>query len=154
MFRFVAILATLVSAAAFAPVSRVARSALKMTYENAVGVTSPAGFFDPLGLSKDISQETFDQYRASEIKHGRVAMLGVLGYIATETYKFPGEIAPGVTFASIPSGIAAIEVAPISLTPSSHLSIHRLTLHSSIPPSLTESLLRPSPLWAGFKCSS
>lgn len=50
-----------------------------------VGVTSPLGYFDPLGLAKD--KETFDQYRASELKHGRVAQLAVLGYIIPEIYK-------------------------------------------------------------------
>jgi glycosyltransferase involved in cell wall biosynthesis len=38
-----------------------------------------------------------------------VAQLCVLGYIVPEVFKFPGEIAPGVTFASVPNGIAAIE---------------------------------------------
>ena len=83
-----------------------------MSYENAPGVQAPAGFFDPLGLSKDIDQETFDYYRAAEIKHGRVAMLAILGYIIPEVYKFPGEIAPGLKFADIPNGIAAIEAVP------------------------------------------
>ena len=32
--------------------------------------------------------------------------------VAAETYRFPGEIAPGITFASIPNGIAAIEAVP------------------------------------------
>ena len=113
MFRTIAILASIVGAAAFAPAGRMARSSsLKMDYSGEAGVTAPAGFFDPLGLSKDIDQATFDKYRAAELKHGRVAQLAVLGYVATETYKFPGEIAPGVTFESIPSGIAAIEAVP------------------------------------------
>ena len=50
-----------------------------------LGVTSPAGYFDPLGLAKD--QETFDQYRVSELKHGRVAQLAVIGYIVPEIFK-------------------------------------------------------------------
>ena len=50
-----------------------------------LGVNSPAGYFDPLGLAKD--QETFDQYRASELKHGRVAQLAVIGYIVPEIFK-------------------------------------------------------------------
>ena len=45
MFRVVAILAAIVGAAAFAPVSRVARSsAIKMSYEGEIGVTKvPSG---------------------------------------------------------------------------------------------------------------
>jgi Chlorophyll A-B binding protein len=112
MFRAFAILASIVGASAFAPASRVARSSLKMSYEGEAGVTAPAGFFDPLGLSANIDAETFAKYRSAEVKHGRVAQLAVLGYIVPEVFKFPGEIAPGVTFASIPNGIAAIEAVP------------------------------------------
>lgn len=66
------LLATLLStAAAFAPVKSGARtSALQMGYENEFGVIAPTGFFDPLGLSTNIDQETFDAYRASELKVG------------------------------------------------------------------------------------
>jgi len=39
-------------------------------------------------------------------------MLAVLGYVATETYKFPFDIAPGIPCTSIPSGIAAIQAVP------------------------------------------
>lgn len=69
-------------------------------------------FFDPAGLSNGIDQATFDQYRTAELKHGRVAQLAVLGYIAPEIYRFPGDIAPGITFASIPNGVAAIDAIP------------------------------------------
>jgi hypothetical protein len=65
-----------------------------------------------VGLSNGIDQATFDQYRTSELKHGRVAQLAVLGYIVPEVFKFPGDIAPGVSFASIPNGLAAIEAVP------------------------------------------
>jgi len=46
------------------------------------------------------------------LKHGRVAQLAVLGYVVPEIFHFPGYIAPGVTFASIPNGIQAIEAVP------------------------------------------
>ena len=113
MFRALAILASFVSASAFAPASRIASSsALKMSYENELGAIPPIGFFDPLGLSSNIDAETFADYRAAELKHGRVAQLAVIGYIVPEIFKFPGEIAPGVTFASIPNGVAAIQAVP------------------------------------------
>jgi Chlorophyll A-B binding protein len=113
MFRALAILASIVGASAFAPASRVSgSSALKMSYANEAGVTKPAGFFDPLNLSKNKDAETFAAYRAAELKHGRVCQLAVLGYIVPEVTRFPGEIAPGVSFASIPNGIAAIEAVP------------------------------------------
>ena len=48
--QFIAILASLVSVAAFAPASRVAPSAaLKMSFEDALGAQAPLGFWDPLG---------------------------------------------------------------------------------------------------------
>lgn len=114
--KSVAILATLVaSAAAFAPAAnQVARSsALNASpFEDEPGVLAPTGYFDPAKLSNGISAETFAKYRTAELKHGRVAMLAVLGYVATETYHWPGEIAPGIPFDSIPSGLAAINAVP------------------------------------------
>lgn len=65
-----------------------------------------------MGLSNNIDAETFEAYRVSELKHGRVCMLGVLGYIVPEVFRFPGEIAPGIKFADIPNGVAAIEKIP------------------------------------------
>eukprot|EP01038_Epipyxis_sp_PR26KG_P006643 gene6643-9119_t len=56
--------------------------------------------------------DTFAQYRTSELKHGRVCQLAVLGFIVPEVFKFPGDIAPGIPFSSIPNGIAAIEAVP------------------------------------------
>lgn len=122
MFKFVIALATLMVASAFTPAFRSARSSgLKMSYENEIGAIGFAvrgtefcydALFDPLNLSKDIDQAKFDKYRTNELKHGRVAMLAVVGYIVPEIFKFPGIIAPGVTFDSIPNGLAAIEAVP------------------------------------------
>jgi hypothetical protein len=111
-----AIVASLLAgAAAFAPVSNKASStALKAAspYENELGVITPTGFFDPLGLSTDIDRATFDQYRTAELKHGRVAQLCVIGYIAPEIFRFPYEIAPGLACADVPNGVAAIDAIP------------------------------------------
>lgn len=112
MFRALTLIVSIVGASAFAPTSRRASASLKMSFDGELGVLPPTGFFDPLGLSKDISAETFADYRAAELKHGRVAQLAVIGYIVPEIFKFPGEIAPGITFESIPNGIAAIEAVP------------------------------------------
>ena len=65
-----------------------------------------------MGLSKNIDEDTFAKYRLAEIKHGRVCQLAVLGYVVPEVYRFPGEIAPGLAFADVPNGIAAIESIP------------------------------------------
>jgi light-harvesting complex I chlorophyll a/b binding protein 4 len=38
------------------------------------------GYFDPLGLSKNKSDDVMSLYRESELKHGRVAMAACLGW--------------------------------------------------------------------------
>ena len=111
MFRATAILASIIGAAAFAPAARnAASSSLKMSFESEAGVTAPLGYFDPLKLAKDA--ETFQNYRAAEIKHGRVAQLAVVGYVVPEILRFPIEIAPGVPASSIPNGLAALTAIP------------------------------------------
>ena len=73
------------------------------------------GFWDPAGLSADGSVENFKRRRATEIKHGRIAMLATMGYITPEiTGKFPGYLSPsaGLKFADIPNGLAAISKVP------------------------------------------
>jgi hypothetical protein len=82
MIRAVTLFAFFASVAAFAPVARVARgSALKMGAEDLIGATAPAGFFDPLGLSKGKDDETLAFYRSAELKHGRVSMVATLGVL-------------------------------------------------------------------------
>jgi hypothetical protein len=107
------ILASLIaSAAAFAP-SKVAQTSTALkAFENELGVIAPTGFWDPAGLTNGISQETFDQYRTAELKHGRVAQLAVLGYIAPETYRFNFDISPGLACKDVPNGVAAIDAIP------------------------------------------
>jgi hypothetical protein len=111
---------------AFTPASKPAQkssaTAVK-SYENAAGATAPIGYWDPLNLTSDKSQDQFDKARVGEIKNGRAAMLGVIGYIVPEFYRFPGELATGLKFADIPNGIAAINVIPAQV---SFLSAHAL----------------------------
>merc|ERR1719419_1448344 len=58
--------------------------------------------WDPIGISASVSDEAIMWFRASELKHGRVAMLASVGYLAGAAgYTFPGEIAKGVSFASV-----------------------------------------------------
>jgi hypothetical protein len=108
------------SAAAFAP-AQVGRAATSMDAKAAksvspfageLGTIDPTGFFDPLGLSDGIDQATFDRYRTVELKHGRVAQLAVLGFIIPEVTRFPGDIAPGLAFADVPNGYAALDAIP------------------------------------------
>jgi hypothetical protein len=114
--KFVILALLIGSAASFAVKGRDiktrAKSILGNPFENELGVIDPTGFFDPLGLSNNIDQATFDQYRTAELKHGRVAQLAVVGYVVQEVYRFPGEIAPGLKFADVPNGVAAINAIP------------------------------------------
>ena len=114
MFKYIALLASLASAAAFAPLGAArASSALKMSYENAIGAQPPLGFWDPLGLLKDADQERFDRLRTVETKHGRIAMLAILGHIVTTAgVRLPGEIAYGIPFTSVKNGLAALDTIP------------------------------------------
>ena len=118
MFRALAVIASFVSAAAFAPASRIARSsALKMGFEDAIGAQAPLGFWDPLGLLKDADQARFDRLRYVETKHGRIAMLAILGHLVTSAgIRLPGEIAYGVPFSSIKAGLAAFDGIPLAGT--------------------------------------
>lgn len=50
-----------------------------------VGATAPLGFFDPLGLSKT-DDATLYKYREAELKHGRIAMLAVFGWLVQEKF--------------------------------------------------------------------
>jgi len=114
MFKFIAILASLVSVAAFAPVGRVATSsALKMSFDDALGAQPPLGFWDPLGFLIDADEERFDRLRTVETKHGRISMLAILGHLVTSAgVRLPGDIAYGVPFASMKTGIAAFDTIP------------------------------------------
>lgn len=108
------------SASAFAPGTMKASSTARKAYESMPGATAPLGYWDPLNLTADKDQELFDKARVGEVKNGRAAMLAVIGYVVPEIFRFPGELAPGLKFADIPNGIAAINVIP------SEVSVHKI----------------------------
>jgi hypothetical protein len=105
-----AVLATLIaSAAAFAPAKQAASTTSLKSFENELGAQDPLGFFDPLGMVADGDQEKFDRLRYVEIKHGRISMLAVVGYLVAEAgVRLPGNVDySGLTFADVPNGFAA-----------------------------------------------
>jgi hypothetical protein len=116
MFRTIAILASLVSAFAFAPMGRIAKSSvMKMQFEDAIGAQPPLGFWDPLKLLEDVDEERFNRLREVETKHGRISMLAILGHIVTTAgVRLPGEIAYGIPFSSVKNGLAALDTIPLS----------------------------------------
>lgn len=91
-----AVLASLfASAAAFAPSKSAVRSSSLAAnpYEDELGAMYPLGFYDPWGLSEGVDQEQWDQFRAAELKHGRVSQLGVIGYLTTASgARLPGAV--------------------------------------------------------------
>jgi len=67
-----------------------------------VGVTEPLGFFDPLGFCPAGDPGNYRNLRAAELKHGRVAMMATVGFVAQHFFRIPG-------FEEAPPGIKAIE---------------------------------------------
>jgi hypothetical protein len=115
--KSVIILSILAAVVAFSPSGRMMvrkTSSLQMgDFSKEIGAQAPLGFWDPLGLLMNAEQERFDYLRDAELKHGRIAMLAVLGHIVTtKGDRLPGEIAYGVPFTSIRSGLAAFEDIP------------------------------------------
>jgi hypothetical protein len=70
--------------------------------------------WDPLGLADWGSEETLAWFRHSEVKHGRVAMAAFVGWWAVGSgLRFPGELAHGLDYSSIPSkGLEAWDAVP------------------------------------------
>eukprot|EP00599_Poterioochromonas_sp_BG-1_P003122 CAMPEP_0173154812 /NCGR_PEP_ID=MMETSP1105-20130129/13711_1 /TAXON_ID=2985 /ORGANISM="Ochromonas sp., Strain BG-1" /LENGTH=208 /DNA_ID=CAMNT_0014071075 /DNA_START=9 /DNA_END=635 /DNA_ORIENTATION=+ len=111
-----------VSASAFVP-SRMMMMQMKKNRVNTlqmnnqiqeVGVLPPTGFWDPLGLAKNADEATYKNYREAELKHGRVAMLAVFGYIFQEFFRLPGGLGYNgeLLFNDIPNGVGAIGAVP------------------------------------------
>lgn len=68
-------------------------TAVNMAVEDMLGAdVETAGVWDPFGYVKD-GEETLMRRRAVEIKHGRVSMLAVVGYVMGDCYTFPGACA-------------------------------------------------------------
>jgi hypothetical protein len=122
-----ALLAVFGSAAAFAPSTFSTKSSALMasTGEDMPGALSPMGFFDPIGIASRASDVEITRYRESEVTHGRVAMLAVVGFLVGEqvegsSFLFDGSISgPAIShLAQMPlplwiplvGGIAAAEL--------------------------------------------
>jgi hypothetical protein len=107
----------LASAAAFAPAAQKSSStALNMAFESELGAQAPLGFFDPLGMLADADQERFDRLRYVELKHGRICMLGVVGYLTTYAgVRLPGDIdMSGTKFSDIGAGWDGSFAVPVA----------------------------------------
>eukprot|EP00617_Octactis_speculum_P017575 CAMPEP_0185746162 /NCGR_PEP_ID=MMETSP1174-20130828/4614_1 /TAXON_ID=35687 /ORGANISM="Dictyocha speculum, Strain CCMP1381" /LENGTH=245 /DNA_ID=CAMNT_0028420607 /DNA_START=48 /DNA_END=786 /DNA_ORIENTATION=+ len=83
-------------------------------FESAIGAQPPLGCFDPLGMLDGADQERFDRLRFVELKHGRICMLGVAGWLTTAAgVRLPGNIdLEGTSFSSIGGGFNALSATP------------------------------------------
>jgi hypothetical protein len=94
---------------------KLSNTALRVTgFEDELGVQKPLGFWDPLSVCDGADQARFDELRYVEIKHGRIAMLAIVGHMVTSAgVRWPGSIG-GVSYSNIPAGLAAFERLPTS----------------------------------------
>jgi len=87
------------------PAQRAARVQPRMAFIDSLegtGEETGGEIWDPLSISDSVSDEALMWFRHAELKHGRAAMLACVGYITGAAgITFPGEIAKGVTFASV-----------------------------------------------------
>jgi uncharacterized surface protein with fasciclin (FAS1) repeats len=82
------------------PAAPVAPAAPAFNPKLEAGVSGPFGFFDPIGLCPT-NKLDFMKFRESELKHGRIAMLAVLGVVIGESgFSFfePGSISGPAIF--------------------------------------------------------
>ena len=65
-------------------------------------------------MLNNASEARFLRLREVELKHGRISMLAVVGYLVQEAgVRLPGDIDySGTSFASIPNGFAAFKAIP------------------------------------------
>eukprot|EP00588_Corethron_pennatum_P002455 CAMPEP_0194298026 /NCGR_PEP_ID=MMETSP0169-20130528/59929_1 /TAXON_ID=218684 /ORGANISM="Corethron pennatum, Strain L29A3" /LENGTH=204 /DNA_ID=CAMNT_0039047959 /DNA_START=439 /DNA_END=1053 /DNA_ORIENTATION=- len=110
------ILATLVAnVAAFAPLPQQAHPSTSLAVnELEIGVTAPLGVFDPFN-QLELYPEKFERRRAVERKHGRIAMVAVVGMLVHNAgIELPGMLSPseGIAFSDIPDGFNGIFAVP------------------------------------------
>lgn len=78
-----------------------------------LGAIPPLGFFDPLGFTKIGDEAGFRHLRASELKHGRVAMIASIGALGEHFIKLPWAEGVHGTFGAITSGEGYLLSVPL-----------------------------------------
>ena len=111
MNRLVLALAALAPASAFvAPAAQSATVKVQETKADlealAVELNPIVGFYDPLGLADaefwdTTNEETIGFLRQAEIKHGRVAMAGFVGYCVQSNWCWPWKLTGDIAFSDI-----------------------------------------------------
>ena len=84
--------------------------------EIAIKLNPTVGMWDPLNIAaEDVSPETIGWFRHAEIKHGRVAMAGFVGYcVHANGIHFPWNIQAPLPWTSVTSDLPTISFADIS----------------------------------------
>merc|ERR1711924_220474 len=54
--------------------------------ETLPGITAPMGYFDPLGLSDELTAAEVLKWREAELAHARVSMVAGLGFLVQENF--------------------------------------------------------------------
>eukprot|EP00540_Astrosyne_radiata_P011186 CAMPEP_0116848602 /NCGR_PEP_ID=MMETSP0418-20121206/15097_1 /TAXON_ID=1158023 /ORGANISM="Astrosyne radiata, Strain 13vi08-1A" /LENGTH=223 /DNA_ID=CAMNT_0004480209 /DNA_START=20 /DNA_END=691 /DNA_ORIENTATION=+ len=129
--KVAAFLSTAAVASAFTPSPASERSTTVLAarggidpLDPSIGVTDPVGLYDPLGWlnpDKDPAKDfasfhaSFERRRAVERKHGRVAMMAVVGMLFHNAdIEFPGYLSTSenVKFSDIPNGFEGLAAVP------------------------------------------
>eukprot|EP01035_Chromulina_nebulosa_P018214 gene18214-23879_t len=85
-------------------------------FSKELGAQPPLGFWDPFNFLSSADEAYFNRLRTVEIKHGRISMLAILGHLVTTAgARLPGDIAYGVPFSSIRTGLAAFSDIPLAV---------------------------------------
>lgn len=96
MFRQIVVVSVLAASACAFQMGMARSNVMKisMSAEGLVGALAPTGFFDPLNLSGGKDFNAVKKIRESELKHGRIAMVAVLGVFVGESFNplFDGKI--------------------------------------------------------------
>lgn len=79
--------------------------------EGAFGPSKPYNF-DPLGFAEK-NPDMVPWYREAELKHGRIAMLASVGFVAPEFTRMPGEMFQGIS--SVEAHDALIKTSMVQL---------------------------------------
>jgi len=82
----------------------------------AIKLNPAVGFWDPLGIvGDDTSPETIGWFRHAEIKHGRVAMAGFVGYLVhANGIHFPWNVQAPLPWTGVTSDLSTISFGDIS----------------------------------------
>merc|ERR1719163_857115 len=91
------------NAPALMPAATMRAASVNMAFIDSLegtGEETGGEIWDPLDIAGSVGDEALMWFRASELKHGRVAMLASVGYLTGAAgITFPGTIGDGVSFA-------------------------------------------------------